>query len=93
MRGEDRGSVTIMVFALRYSLPRHSCAFSTTSSYIMERIDMFTDRDIQGMIEDCRLFYPSLDFGGEDDRKSVDKFRRKLKEILRERGESHETNK
>lgn len=76
----------VYVFALRYALPRHSCALSIVSQMILSRLDAFEDWELDGMIRDCWIYYPSLDFGGDIDRQKADEFKDKLLAELTKRG-------
>ena len=77
---------TVYAFALRYALPRHSYALSIVSQMILSRLNDFEDWDLDGMIRDCWIYYPSLDCGGDIDRRCADDFRDKLLAELSKRG-------
>lgn len=77
---------TVYVFALRYALPRHTYALSLVSDEILKRLDDFEDWELDGMIRDCWIYYPALDFGGDMDRQTADEFRSKLTAELKKRG-------
>ena len=77
---------TVYVFALRYALPRHTYALSLVSDEILKRLDGFEDWELDGMIRDCWIYYPALDFGGDMDRQTADEFRSKLTAELKKRG-------
>ena len=77
---------TVYVFALRYALPRHTYALSIVSREILSRLDNFEDWELDGMIRDCWIYYPSLDCGGDIDRKMADEFKNKLIAELTKRG-------
>lgn len=77
---------TVYVFALRYALPRHTYALSLVSDEILKRLDDFEDWELDGMIRDCWIYYPALDFGGDMDRHTADEFRSKLMAELKKRG-------
>jgi hypothetical protein len=77
---------TVYVFALRYALPRHTYALSLVAGEILARLDSFEDWEIDNMIRDCKIYYPSLDFGGDMDRQTADKFSGKLIAELKKRG-------
>ena len=77
---------TVYVFALRYALPRHSYALSIVSREILSKLDAFEDWELDGMIRDCWIYYPSLDFGGDIDRRNADAFKNKLLAELVRRG-------
>lgn len=85
----DRNLKTIIVFGLRYSLPRrHSYAFGLTSEYICKIIQEFTDDELKRMLQDCEIFYPDEDLGGSTcDQPMVDKFIVFLKKELARRAE------
>lgn len=77
---------TIFVFALRYALPRHTYAFGMVSGYILQELDNFQDWELEGMIGDCRMYYPSADLGGDVcDQPKVDRFRDILTDELENR--------
>lgn len=77
---------TIIVFGLRYALPRHTYAFDTVSGYILHHIEEFEDYEIDGMIKDCDFLYPNADFGGAIcDQPAVDRFKARLEDNLKER--------
>jgi len=77
---------TVYVFALRYALPRHTYALSIVSREILSKLDSFEDWELDGMIRDCWIYYPSLDCGGDIDRRNADAFRNKLLAELSMRG-------
>lgn len=77
---------TVYVFALRYALPRHTYALSLVSDEILKRLDNFEDWELGGMIRDCWIYYPALDFGGDMDRQTADAFKGKLIAELEKRG-------
>ena len=77
---------TVYVFALRYALPRHTYALSIVSQEILSRLDDFEDWELDGMIRDCWIYYPSLDCGGDIDRKNADALNDKLMTELAKRG-------
>jgi hypothetical protein len=77
---------TVYVFALRYALPRHSYALSIVSREILSRLNDFEDWELDGMIRDCWIYYPTLDFGGDMDRQTADAFKAKLIAELKKRG-------
>jgi hypothetical protein len=77
---------TVYVFALRYALPRHTYALSIVSQEILSRLNEFEDWELDGMIRDCWIYYPSLDFGGDIDRQKADEFKNKLFTELTKRG-------
>ena len=75
MRPETNNDRTIVIFALRYALPRHTYAAKMVTEFIKANIDRFEPWEIEGMIDDCRIYYPSKDFGGDTcDRPLVDAF-------------------
>lgn len=77
---------TIIVFALRYALPRHTYSFGLVSDFILQHIEFFTDSDLMGMIKDCDMYYPDADFcGNVCDQPKVDRFKARLQEILKRR--------
>jgi hypothetical protein len=76
----------VYVFALRYALPRHTYALSIVSNEILAKLDDFEDWEIDGMIRDCWIFYPSLDMWGEIDQEKADEFKGKLIAELEKRG-------
>jgi hypothetical protein len=76
----------VYVFALRYALPRHTYALSLVAGEILTRLDSFEDWELDGMIRDCKIYYPSLDFGGDIDRQTANKFSGKLIAELKKRG-------
>jgi hypothetical protein len=59
---------------------------SLVAGEILARLDSFEDWELEGMIRDCWIFYPSLDFGGDMDRQTADKFKDKLTAELEKRG-------
>lgn len=74
---------TIILFGLRYALPRHTYAFSIVSGYILHHIEEFEDHEIDGMIKDCDFLYPNADFGGATcDQPAVDRFKEALEKEL-----------
>ena len=77
---------TVYVFALRYALPRHTYALSLVAGEILAKLDNFEDWEIDGMIRDCWIYYPSLAMYGDIDREKADKFRDKLIAELKKRG-------
>jgi hypothetical protein len=77
---------TVYVFALRYALPRHTYALSLVAGEILTRLDSFEDWEIDGMLQDCWIYYPALDFAGDMDRQTADEFRSKLTAELKKRG-------
>lgn len=77
---------TVYVFALRYALPRHSYALSIVSREILSRLNDFEDWELDGMIRDCWIYYPSLDCVGDIDRRKADEFKSKLLAELSRRG-------
>lgn len=77
---------TCYVFALRYALPRHTYALSLVSDEILKRLDNFEDWELDGMIRDCWIYYPAIDFAGDMDRQTADEFRSKLTAELKKRG-------
>lgn len=79
-----RDERTIVVFALRYALPRHTYAPSIVYDYIKEHIDNFEDWEIEGMLDDIRMYYPSGAFCGMD-QEAADQFREYLKRQLARR--------
>ena len=82
----DKNLRTIFVFALRYSIPRHTYSFDMVSEYIRQHIKGFEYGEIEGMIDDCRIFYPDDDFGGKTcDQPAVDRFVELLKDELEKR--------
>ena len=76
----------VYVFALRYALPRHTYALSIVSREILSRLNDFEDWELDGMIRDCWIYYPSLDCGGDIDRQRADEFKDKLMTELAKRG-------
>lgn len=79
----------IILFGLRYALPRHTYAFRTVSGYILHHIEEFEDHEIDGMIKDCDFLYPNADFGGDVcDQPAVDRFKVRLADILQKRKEA-----
>lgn len=83
---DDKDLRIIFIFALRYALPRHTYAFDIVGGYILKELDNFQDWELKGMIEDCRLFYPDSEFGGDTcDQPLVDRFRDILTEELKKR--------
>lgn len=44
----SRDARTVLVFALRYALPRHTYALSLVSGYIKLHINSFEDWEIEG---------------------------------------------
>ena len=90
---DDKDLRTIFVFALRYALPRHTYAFDIVSGYILQELDSFQDWELEGMIEDCRLFYPHSDIGGATcDQPLVDKFRDIITEELKKKEAEQNVN-
>lgn len=77
---------TVYVFALRYALPRHTYALPLVSDEILKRLDEFEDWELDGMLRDCWIYYPSLDCGGDMDRQTADAFKAKLIAELKKRG-------
>ena len=73
---------TVLVFALRYALPRHTYALPLVSDYIKLNINSFELRDIED-------YYPSDAFGGLDQREADD-FRSYLEQILKVREQCHD---
>ena len=74
---------TLFVFALRYSLPRHTYALSIVAPQVLNNIQYFEDWEIEGMIGDCDMYYPDSDFGGKEcDQPLVDKFKSQLQAEL-----------
>ena len=72
----DKDLRTLFIFALRYSLPRHTYALSIVASQVLKEIQHFEDWEIEGMIGDCDTYYPDEDFGGRAcDQPLVDKFK------------------
>jgi hypothetical protein len=53
---------------------------------ILTKLDSFGDWEIDNMIRDCKIYYPSLDFGGDMDRQTADKFSGKLMAEIKKRG-------
>jgi hypothetical protein len=54
---------------------------------ILSRLNDFEDWELDGMIRDCWIYYPSLDCGGGDiDRKNADALKDKLMTELAKRG-------
>lgn len=87
----DKELRTIFIFALRYALPRHTYAFDIVSKYILQELDNFEDWELRGMLDDCRLFYPDPEFGGDTcDQPAVDRFRNILVEELEKRNKRGE---
>jgi hypothetical protein len=83
---DDMELRTIVAFSLRYALPRHTYAFDMVSSFILRNIQHYEDWEIKTMIEDCKSYYPSADFGGDTcDRPAVDRFKQKLVDELENR--------
>ena len=83
---DDRELRTIVAFGLRYALPRHTYAFDMVSSFILRNIQHYKDWEITTMIEDCKIYYPSADLGGDTcDRPAVDRFKQKLIDELEKR--------
>lgn len=74
----------IVVFALRYALPRHTYAPSIVYDYIKANIDSFEDWEIEEMLADIRMYYPSSAFSGID-QEAADQFREYLKRQLARR--------
>ena len=84
----DKDLRTIIVFGLRYALPRHTYAFSMVSDFILQHVYEFESWELEAMIDDCRIYYPDGDFGGAIcDQPAVDKFKARLEDILKERKE------
>ena len=77
---------TVYVFALRYALPRHTYALSIVSQMILSNLNDYEDWELDGMIRDCWIYYPSLDCGGDIDRKNADALKDKLLVELVRRG-------
>ena len=84
----SRDARTILVFALRYALPRHTYALQLVSDYIKLNINSFEDWEVSGMLRDIEDYYPSDAFGGMDQREADD-FRSFLEQILKIREDSH----
>ncbi len=83
---DERELRTIVTFGLRYALPRHTYAFGMVSSFILRNIQHYEDWEIKTMIEDCKIYYPSADHGGDTcDRPAVDRFKQKLIDELENR--------
>lgn len=83
---DDKDLRTIFIFALRYALPRHTYAFDIVSAYILQELENFQNGELKGMIEDCRIYYPDADFGGDIcDQPLVDRFKNILTEELKKR--------
>ena len=79
---------TIILFGLRYALPRHTYAFGLVSEFILQNIENFTDSELMGMIEDCDMYYPDGEFCGDVcDQPAVDRFKARLQEILKRRAD------
>jgi hypothetical protein len=53
---------------------------------ILSKLDAFEDWELDGMIRDCWIYYPSLDCGGDIDRQKADEFKNKLMTELAKRG-------
>lgn len=84
----SKDSRTILVFALRYALPRHSYALGLVSDYIKLHVNSFEDWEISNMLHDIEEFYPSDAFGGIDQERAED-FRRYLAQVLAVREAAH----
>lgn len=84
----SRDARTILVFALRYALPRHTYALKLVSDYIIMNINSFEDWEVSGMLRDIEDYYPSDAFGGMDQREA-DNFRSYLEQILKIREDYH----
>ena len=80
---------TVLVFALRYALPRHTYALQLVSDYIKLNINSFEDWEVAGMLRDIEDYYPSDAFGGLDQREADD-FRSYLEQILKVREQCHD---
>lgn len=85
----SRDARTVLVFALRYALPRHTYALSLVSGYIKLHINSFEDWEIEGMLHDIDDYYADDSFCGID-QKTADDFRSYLKMVLKIREDSHE---
>jgi hypothetical protein len=85
----DKDLRTLFVFALRYSLPRHTYALSIVAPQVLNNIQYFEDWEIEGMISDCDIYYPSADFGGAScDQPAVDKLKAQLQTELDRRNKN-----
>ena len=83
-----RDEKTLYVFALRYALPRHTYALSIVLELLIPKLDEFDDWELEGMMQDCDIYYPSADFFGDVcDQPRVDNFKKLLENILKKRGE------
>ena len=79
----DKDLRTLFIFALRYSLPRHTYALSIVAPQVLKEIQHFEDWEIKGMIGDCDMHYPDEDFGGRTcDQPLVDKLKSQLQAEL-----------
>lgn len=79
----DKDLRTLFIFALRYSLPRHTYALSIVVPQVLKEIQHFEDWEIKGMIGDCDMYYPDEDFGGRTcDQPLVDKLKAQLQAEL-----------
>ena len=56
----------VAVFALRYALPRHTGALDEVIAEVKPYIDDFASWEIVDMMRDCRMYYPTADFGGAE---------------------------
>ena len=79
----DKDLRTLFIFALRYSLPRHTYALSIVAPQVLKEIQYFEDWEIKGMIGDCDMYYPDEDFDGRTcDQPLVDKLKSQLQAEL-----------
>ena len=79
----DKDFRTLFIFALRYSLPRHTYALSIVAPQVLKEIQHFEGWEIKGMIGDCDMYYPDEDFGGRTcDQPLVDKLKAQLQAEL-----------
>ena len=78
---------TVLVFALRYALPRHTYALQLVSDYIKLNINSFEDWEVSGMLRDIEDYYPSDAFGGLDQREADGSY---LEQILKVREQCHD---
>lgn len=75
---------TILVFAFRYALPRHTYALSLVFDQLKQHIDDFESWELTSMIFDVSSYYPSDDFGSSD-QEFADRVREYLRNELTKR--------
>lgn len=76
----------VAVFALRYALPRHTGALGEVIAEVKPYIDDFASWEIVDMMRDCRMYYPTADFGGDVcDQPKVDAWYTYLDGVLADR--------